>query len=268
MDPRGHLEGHVPELQPVVASSQSSRPAQVPSCQPAHQSGPRLGDSLPDQRCDDKLLREWREGDLLGPRPDRLRQLVRPSRQQDEHRVQRRLFQHLQQDVRGFHPESIGLEDHHDLPARLRRRQVRAGGEPPGRVRVLGVLAHQDVRASRLEHQHFRMALTEGQAAGPALAATAIRAEQGGGERPHAQALPGALWSGEQIGVRRLGDGAGQEGGGVLLAEPALLDDRRQLHGPGFGHRRGGAEARRIRSRARRTCRWTFSGEVVESTTT
>ena len=79
------------------------------------------------QLRDHERLRQRREGHHVAAARDRVGQLVGARRRQDEHRVGRRLLEHLQQGVGGRGREPVGLADQEDLAAGL-------GGGPGGRA--------------------------------------------------------------------------------------------------------------------------------------
>ena len=181
----------------------------------------------------------------MAPRHHGLGQLVRPRGEQQEHRVGRRFLEDLQQDVGGRRVQPVGLPDHEHLPAGLGRRAER---------RVPDLLAHGldvDVPALGLHDELVGVLVGEGQRAGPALAAAAVRAEQRRGERPRHLLLAAALGAGQQVRVVRPGQGLHQEPDGRLL--PGDLAEHRDADDRGLSHRSGRRRwARRLPWRRRR----------------
>ncbi len=173
--------------------------------------------------------------------PDRLRQLVRARREQEEDAVGGRLLQHLQQRVGRRGREPIRLADQEDLPARL-------GRGPVGRLPdLLADRVDVDVPALRLHHELVRMLVAQGQPAVPARAAPAVRAQQRGGERAGGEGLAGSLRAREDVRVvRTLRRALEERDGGVLAGN--LLEH-------GGGHAAEGTAGCRLTRRVRRARR-------------
>jgi hypothetical protein len=123
---RQGLQGRISEPETLRIDGDPPGPAQVPPRDPGGHPGSPLVDALPRQGLHHERLRQGMEGHRLAPGPDGLRDLVRPGRGQEDDGVGRRLFQRLEQDVRGLLGHPVGLIQPEHLPSRLGRGQVRA----------------------------------------------------------------------------------------------------------------------------------------------
>ena len=254
--PRGtelqSVRGHVAEREPVVIHRHPSGAAEVPAGQPRGEPCAGRRDPLGLELLDHEGLAERREGDDVAPAPDRLGQLVRPRGKQQEDGIGGRLLQDLQQRVGGRRRQPVGLADQEDLPARLRRGQV--GGMP----HLIADRIHVDVPSLRFDHELVRMLIAEREPAVTALPASAVRTQEGSGEGPSGERLPGAFGAGEDIGVvRAFGRTAEERHGGVLAGHLFQNDrhltktndgrgreDHRGISSTGGGHPARGPRAR------------------------
>jgi hypothetical protein len=192
-----------------------------------------IGSVMLGQHGSDRCLSERREVDPPTARDHRRQQIVRRSRDQDQHDPRGRFLEHLEQGVGGSGIQLVRLGQDEHLRSSFDRRTV---GHPADGTHLID----QDLRAFCLDERHVGVSAAKDLPARITLAAAALVAVERRSQGERCKLTPDASRTDEQIRVRDrlVGEGAPQRGDGALLAHQAVPHPER-AHGTDSNCRNG-----------------------------